>query len=104
MSRYRLATPATPRFLVPTSFVPYFTSMTTDSVVVEQLQPRFRYLDNPEAYQRDMPLAQIPGIGDFVVFAIDPVASVAHLDKVARQAARKIKTRRHVGLVMMVRV
>ena len=80
------------------------TSMTGGSVAAEQQRPRFRYMDNPEAYRRDMPVAQIPGIGDFVVFAIDPVASVAHLDKVARQAAGKIKTRRHVGLVMMVRV
>ena len=78
--------------------------MTADSIVAEQSQPRFRYMGNPGAYKRDLPTAQIPGIGDFVVFAIDPVASVAHLDKVARQAARKIKTRRHVGLIMMVRV
>ena len=61
-------------------------------------------MENPEAYMRDLPVVQIPVAGDFVVFSIDPVASVAHLDKVARRAAKKVRTGRYVGLVMMVRL
>lgn len=69
----------------------------------EEHKPHFRYLENPGATWRNLPVVQMPVGGDFVVFSIDPVASVAHLDKVARRAARQLRTRRHVGLVMMVR-
>ncbi|KZV69652.1 hypothetical protein PENSPDRAFT_471295 [Peniophora sp. CONT] len=65
--------------------------------------PRFKYMENPGAYMRDIPVAQIPGAGDFVVLSIDPVASVAHLDEVARQAAKRLRRRRYVGLIMLVR-
>lgn len=66
-------------------------------------KPRFKYMENPGAYMRDIPVAQIPGVGDFVVLSIDPVASVAHLDDVARKAAKRLRTRRYVGLILQVR-
>ncbi|VDB91450.1 unnamed protein product [Peniophora sp. CBMAI 1063] len=75
--------------------------MSPDSVSLDVPKPRFRYMEDPRTYRRNFPVAQYPGIGDFVVFAIDPVASVAHLDKVARRAAKKIQTSLHVGLIMM---
>ncbi|KZV75956.1 hypothetical protein PENSPDRAFT_599274, partial [Peniophora sp. CONT] len=39
-------------------------------------------------------------IGDFVVLSIDPVASVAHLDKVAQRAARKLPVQKFVAVTM----
>ncbi|KZV65604.1 hypothetical protein PENSPDRAFT_124991 [Peniophora sp. CONT] len=66
----------------------------------EDPMPHFKYMENPGAYMRDIPIAQIPGAGDFVVLSIDPVASVAHLDDVARKAAKRLRTRRYVGLIL----
>ena len=78
--------------------------MTSASEIVDS-EPTYRYLPSPEEQliPRNVPTAWMPLLGDFVVFSIDPVASVAHLDKVARQAAKKIRTHRHVGLIIMVR-
>ncbi|VDB88603.1 unnamed protein product [Peniophora sp. CBMAI 1063] len=41
-----------------------------------------------------------PGIGDFVVLSVDPVASVAHLDNIARRAARKLPVHTFLALTM----
>lgn len=78
----------------------------SDAPAVGQPKPTYKYLPSPEKgiTNRHVPTAAMPLLGDFVVFSIDPVASVAHLDKTARQAARKIRTRRHVGIIMMVRL
>ncbi|KZV75927.1 hypothetical protein PENSPDRAFT_731411 [Peniophora sp. CONT] len=57
---------------------------------------QYRYFTKP----KPMPTVCWPGIGNFVVFSIDPVASVAHLDKIARRAARKIPVHRFVALTM----
>ncbi|VDB91442.1 unnamed protein product [Peniophora sp. CBMAI 1063] len=75
-----------------------------DAPAVDDAKPVFRYLPSPEEQllPRTHTTAWMPLLGDFVVFSIDPVASVAHLDKVARHAAKKIQTHRHVGLVIMV--
>ena len=77
----------------------------SDAPVADEQQPVYRYLPSPEEQliPRNVPTAWMPLLGDFVVFSVDPVASVAHLDKVARQAAKKIRTHRHVGLIIMVR-
>ncbi|KZV69656.1 hypothetical protein PENSPDRAFT_686164 [Peniophora sp. CONT] len=66
-------------------------------------EPTFRYLPSSEKQfvKRNVPINAMPYIGDFVVFSVDPVASVAHLDEAAREAARQIRTYRHIGLVMM---
>ncbi|VDB91445.1 unnamed protein product [Peniophora sp. CBMAI 1063] len=77
--------------------------MTVEPAAADELKPVYRYLPSADKLiiKRHVPTAVMPLVGDFVVFSIDPVASVAHLDKVARQAAKKIRTHRHVGLVMM---
>ena len=79
-------------------------AMTGASEIVDS-KPTYRYLPSPEEQliPRNVPTTWMPALGDFVVFSVDPVASVAHLDKVARQAAKKIRTHRHVGLIIMVR-
>lgn len=60
---------------------------------------QYRYFAKPK------PVSTVcwPGIGDFIVFSIDPVASVAHLDKIARRAARKIPVHKFVALTTSVR-
>lgn len=65
--------------------------------------PPFKYLSDPHAWRRSQAVTGLPSVGDFVVCSIDPVASVAHLDKVAQQAARKLHSRRYVAFIMAVR-
>ena len=60
--------------------------------------PQFRYLSE----DRPGPTTFWPGLGDFVVLTVDPVASVSHLDVVAKRAARKLPKRRFVALTMTV--
>ena len=70
---------------------------------VDKSLPPFRYLPNPEAALRDISRVVWPIQGDFVVFSIDPVASAAHLDKIARRAARRIPVHKFVALTTSVR-
>lgn len=60
----------------------------------------FKYLTNPEEWQRDTPDRCIPNEGDFVVLSMDPLASVAHLDHIARRAARGIPVRKYIALIL----
>ncbi|KZV75930.1 hypothetical protein PENSPDRAFT_646734 [Peniophora sp. CONT] len=57
---------------------------------------QFRY----PAGEHSNPTAYWPSFGDFVILTVDPVASVAHLDKVARRAARKLPKQRFVALTI----
>ncbi|KZV69638.1 hypothetical protein PENSPDRAFT_686150 [Peniophora sp. CONT] len=61
----------------------------------------WKYLENPTAPEwtrgpRDS--LPYPNLGDFTVLSIDPVASVGHLDQIARQAASSLPIRRYVAL------
>ncbi|KZV69660.1 hypothetical protein PENSPDRAFT_725887 [Peniophora sp. CONT] len=62
--------------------------------------PTFKHLSDPHAYHRYKDIERIPAVGDFVVCSIDPVASVAHLDELARQAACKLRPQRYIAFVM----
>ncbi|VDB96076.1 unnamed protein product [Peniophora sp. CBMAI 1063] len=65
-----------------------------------QIQPPQMYKYKYLGRQRPTPTTCWPGIGDFVVLSIDPVASVAHLDKIARRAARKLPRHTFLALTM----
>ncbi|VDB91440.1 unnamed protein product [Peniophora sp. CBMAI 1063] len=62
--------------------------------------PTFKHLPDPHAYHRFKDINTLPAIGDFVICSIDAVASVAHLDKEARQAAQELRPRRYIAFVM----
>ncbi|KZV74627.1 hypothetical protein PENSPDRAFT_185675 [Peniophora sp. CONT] len=99
-----LSTSVDPTLLI--SHCPTFLAYLTASIMSSEADrpttpatpPRFKYL--PEG--RPWPTAYWPGIGDFIVITIDPVASVGHLDKVARRAARKLPKHRFVALAMSI--
>lgn len=76
--------------------------MATENDISEapQQMHQYKYLTRP----RPTSTTCWPGIGDFVVLSIDPVASVAHLDKVAKRAARALPVHKFVALTMTVRV
>ncbi|KZV69684.1 hypothetical protein PENSPDRAFT_753203 [Peniophora sp. CONT] len=63
----------------------------------------WKYLENPAADEWTRGPKEIhnfPNLGDFVVLSIDPVASVRHLDDVAKQAAKQIPRRKYVALTL----
>lgn len=64
--------------------------------------PAFKYLEHPKSWFRNTPKRYMPTEGDIVVFSVDPEASVAHLDRKARRAARKIATQKYVAVVHLV--
>jgi len=61
--------------------------------------PPFKHLDDPSEWQRNTPTRAIPSHGDFVVLSVNPVASVAHLDNIARIAAQEISTRKYLAVI-----
>lgn len=78
--------------------------MDDDDIPDNQRQlPPFKYLTDPHGWRRSQAVTGLPSAGDFVVCVIDPVASVAHLDEEARQAARKLPSRRYIAFIMAVR-
>lgn len=67
---------------------------------------RWRYIEDPTGEEWDRgarSTRKVPNEGDFVVLSLDPVASVAHLDRVARESARDIPARHFVAMVHRVR-
>lgn len=55
-------------------------------------------------YLNDGPVTEVftPDYGDYFVFRIDPVASVAHLDEVAKEDAARLPRRFYVARLNMV--
>ena len=66
----------------------------------------WKYLENPAApeWLRSRPEVAFPNLGDFAVLSIDPVASVGHLDAIAKRSAALLPIRRYVVLVFSVRI
>ncbi|VDC01579.1 unnamed protein product [Peniophora sp. CBMAI 1063] len=63
----------------------------------------WKHLENPAAKEWTRGPKEIhnyPNLGDFVVLSINPLASVAHLDAGAKQAARSIPRRKYVALAL----
>ncbi|KZV63344.1 hypothetical protein PENSPDRAFT_590020, partial [Peniophora sp. CONT] len=63
---------------------------------------KWKYLENPTApewLRGRLDVRPYPNLGDFAVLSIDPVASVGHLDRVARQAASLLPIRKYVVLL-----
>ncbi|VDC07842.1 unnamed protein product [Peniophora sp. CBMAI 1063] len=61
----------------------------------------WKHLENPasEEWSRGpKELYRYPNLGDFVVLSLDPIASVGHLDAIAKQAAAQIERRKYVAL------
>ncbi|VDC07229.1 unnamed protein product [Peniophora sp. CBMAI 1063] len=61
--------------------------------------PQFKYIDDPDEYQRGYARRQTPFEGDFCVMSLDPVASVAHLGAEAMESAKRIPSGRYVAFV-----
>ncbi|VDC07828.1 unnamed protein product [Peniophora sp. CBMAI 1063] len=61
----------------------------------------WKYLEHPDAKEwkrGPLEVHDYPNLGDFVVLSIDAIASVAHLDIAAKQAARQLPRRKYVAL------
>ena len=67
----------------------------------------WKYLEHPDAREwtrGPLEIHQYPNLGDFVFLVIDPIASVAHLDAIAKQSAKHIPRRKYVALSFRVRL
>ena len=66
--------------------------------------PKFKYLDDPDKYDRSYAHRQTPFEGDFCVLSLDHVASFAHLGAEAMEAAKRIPSGRYIVYTALVSV
>ncbi|VDC01581.1 unnamed protein product [Peniophora sp. CBMAI 1063] len=63
----------------------------------------WKYLEHPDAdewLRGPREEHNYPNLGDFVVLSIDPLATVGHLDAIAKRAAQQLPIRKYVALAL----
>ena len=74
----------------------------TGSPILARPWKHLEHPDDDEWLRGPREVYYYPNLGDFVVLSIDPVATVGHLDVIAKQAARRLPVRQYVALAMEV--